>query len=212
MIIDKELSDVICSALPKLDGWCSLDKAHKLAETIVEHKAELVVEIGVYGGSSFIPMCLALKYLGNGLAVGIDPWSVDAALECMEEEVSRQWWSKRAGLNEMHRRVNNWISYHNVAKHAQLIKDKAENVVGNFEDNSIDLLHVDGNHSEEMAYKDVTLYDCKVKGLGFVFVDDVGWYEKGKKTLTKSLQYLSTRGYKELDPVGDCAIFQKLTV
>src|SRR3989344_1412129 len=140
------LLDEIKTLLPKIHGWCVFEKAKKLVEIITEIQPELCVEIGVFGGSSLIPQAMALKHNKKGIIYGIDPWETDAALDEMLGNENKQWWAS--------------IDLENIYNHCQihlktldltnchLIKDKSENVVNQFEDNSIDLLHIDGNHSE----------------------------------------------------------------
>jgi len=67
--------DVVQENLKSIEGWCSLEKATKLINCIADIKPDLCVEIGVFGGSSFIPQALAIKENGKGEIVGIDPWS-----------------------------------------------------------------------------------------------------------------------------------------
>tara|TARA_R100001509_G_scaffold153787_1_gene114914 strand:+ start:190 stop:432 length:243 start_codon:yes stop_codon:yes gene_type:complete len=45
-------------------------------------------------------------------------------------------------------------------------------VVDNYQDNSIDFLYVDGNHSYEAVLQDITLYYPKVKSGGLIIFDD----------------------------------------
>jgi len=86
----------------KILGWCDEDKAQKFYDIITESKAKLCVEIGVFGGSSLIPQALAMKNNNDGIVVGIDPWTHDAALEDMEKDENKEWWSK-INLDEIYK-------------------------------------------------------------------------------------------------------------
>jgi hypothetical protein len=52
------------------------------------------------------------------------------------------------------------------------VEDYSYNVVDNYQDNSIDFLYVDGNHSYEAVLQDITLYYPKVKSGGLIIFDD----------------------------------------
>ena len=44
-----------------------------------------------------------------------------------------------------------------------------------FADESIDILHVDGNHTQDIALGDVQMYLPKVKKGGYIWLDDANW-------------------------------------
>jgi len=53
-------------------------------------------------------------------------------------------------------------------QHIEKIKDKAENVVSKFADNSIDIVYVDGLHSYDGVINDIKDWYCKVKNGGWL--------------------------------------------
>src|ERR1700683_5195449 len=74
-------------------GWCSVEKAHILAGCVTSMGGGTVVEIGVYTGRSFLPMALAVKHCGKGIAIGIDAWNPEVAAEG-EDKANAQWWKE----------------------------------------------------------------------------------------------------------------------
>lgn len=207
------LLEQIKAILPSIHGWCCFEKAAKFAQLIQEKKPKLCVEIGVFGGSSYIPQALALKE--NGLIgseiYGIDPWTTDAALEEMQAEEHRDWWTK-LNINQIYEHcVDNIVKY-KVEDYCKIIRDKAENVVNQFADESIDILHIDGNHSEELSYKDAVLYLPKVKVGGIIFFDDIWWTEVDNHVTTrKAITYLMQTCDK-IDLINnDCLVLQKIS-
>ena len=60
--------------MSQLEGWCSEDKAGILIDLIVKYKPQVIVEVGVWGGKSLVPMANALRANGSGKIYGIDPW------------------------------------------------------------------------------------------------------------------------------------------
>lgn len=204
-----ELLEKIRTILPTIHGWCSFDKASKFVEHIITEKPNLVVEIGVFGGSSLIPQALALKENGFGVVYGIDPWKKEAALESMIDEVHKNWWES-LDLDSIYNHCEENIDKYDVRQFCKLIRDKSENVVNTFEDGSIDILHIDGNHSEDLSYKDATLYLPKVKSGGLIFFDDIYWTEGDNYATTrKAISYILSQSSK-LDIVNnDCMILRK---
>ena len=201
------LMKTVNEVLPTLHGWCSPPKADKLIEIILENKPSICVEIGVFGGSSLVPQALALYYNKHGIIYGIDPWANDAALEEMIHEDHKSWW-QILNLEEVYEKCKYSLSLLGVEKYCVLIRDKSENAYLKFEDESIDLLHIDGNHSEVLSYKDATLYFPKVKSGGYIFFDDIWWTENQQVTTRKAVLYLMERCTR-IDLIEDCLVLKK---
>jgi hypothetical protein len=209
-MVMQNVIDVVQENLKSIEGWCSLEKATKLINCIADIKPDLCVEIGVFGGSSFIPQALAIKENGKGEIVGIDPWSNESALEEMQDEANVDWWSK-LDIDYVYRHFLANLEKFDIKGVSKIIKDKAENVYNQFEDDSIDLLHIDGNHSELLAYKDATLYLSKVKIGGYIFFDDIHWHEVDSHVTTrKAINFLLQYCQKEDIVNGDCLIMKKI--
>ena len=56
-----------------------------------------------------------------------------------------------------------------------LIRAKSEDYHTNIEKESIDVLHIDGNHDEEYVTKDILFYLPLVKKGGYIIMDDITW-------------------------------------
>lgn len=209
--MSKKLDDVLLGIqklLPTIHGWCSFEKAAALVKYINQHRPSLCVEIGTFGGSSLVPQALALQHNGSGKIYGIDPWSTDAALEEMHEQANINWWGK-LNLEDIYQHCRDHITKLKLQDHVLLVRDKAENVVDSFDDGSVGLLHIDGNHSEALAYKDATLYLPKVAKGGIIFFDDLGWHDGADvPTTRKAILYLLEH-CKRLELVDDCMVLQK---
>lgn len=206
-----KIIETAIKALPNIHGWCSPEKATKFIEIILEHKPDICVEIGVFGGSSLVPQAMALKENNKGIIYGIDPWANDSALEEMISKEHRDWWEK-LNLENIYKHCLDNIAKYNVSGFCNIVKNKSENVVDLFKDNSIDILHIDGNHSEALSYKDATLYFPKVKIGGFIFFDDIWWTEVDNKVTTrKAISYL-LENCEKIDLVNnDCLILKKIS-
>ena len=202
-----EFMEQVRVVLPTIPGWCSQPKAERLVRTILEHRLQTCVEIGVFGGSSLIPQAIALRELGSGTIVGIDPWESGAALENMMDPANAEWWSK-VDLEEIYRGCLRLISTAGLERYCQLIRAKAEDVHDRFGSASVDLLHIDGNHSELTSTADAVRYLPKVRPGGFIFFDDVSWRENDAMTTHKAIEFLKLHCDVH-DLVTDCLILQK---
>ena len=65
------------------------------------------------------------------------------------------------------------------------MKTTSAKAVEEFEDESIDILHIDGNHTEDSAYFDAVHWLPKVKQGGYIWFDDVNW-----STTNKAVRYM----------------------
>ena len=65
----KPVERMISTAIPTMDGWCTLEKARFMAGYILSTKPKLVVELGTYAGRSFLPILWAIRENKTGKAV-----------------------------------------------------------------------------------------------------------------------------------------------
>lgn len=154
-----------------IPGWCSEEKAEAILNHIKITKPKLCVEIGVYGGKSLIPMAHGLKKNGSGLVIGIDPWELT---ECTrnyssDHPVSQIW--EKINLEEIYFSLKQKIELEQLEDFCLLVRSTS--IEAATEINSIDFLHIDGNHSELSTLIDVQLYFPKVKTKGYILLDDV---------------------------------------
>jgi len=203
----KELCKKIENILPSIHGWCNPVKAKKIVEIILKNKSDLCVEIGVFGGSSLVPTAMSLKFNGKGVVYGIDPWGKQEALEEMKAEINKKWWDK-VDYEDIYNHCLDNIKKYDISNFCKIIRSKSEDAVSQFQDNSIDLLHIDGNHSEELSYKDAILYLPKVKTGGTILFDDIWWAEEDLITTRKAVVFL-LKYCKKVEVIEDCLILEK---
>lgn len=187
-----------------LPGWCTTDKALRLAELVIEHTPVLLVELGVFGARSFIPMALALQEVQerapqiSHLAIGIDPWSADAAIEGMDphdanDQKHIDYWSK-VPLHDVHRRAIAAIDILKLWPVVGMLQARAERAVNLFPDGTIDFCHIDGNHHH--AVRDVTLWIPKCRQGAIIAFDDSNWPETqaGLELMDQSCELMEDLG------------------
>ena len=163
----------VLSNQPSFHGWCTPQKSVRLMELIYRNKPQICVEVGVFGGSSLYPTAAALQYNNKGIVYAIDPWAVDPCLEGMDG-VNADWWSSVDLVKIMHDFMDKMHRY-GVDSRYCVMRMTSKESVNYFGDNSVDILHIDGNHSEESALFDVKSWLPKVKSGGYIWFDDVNW-------------------------------------
>jgi len=183
-------------------GWCTPEKACDMAALIVQNKAELCVEIGVYSGRSLIPQAMALRSIGTGIVYGIDPWKKSHAAEGNCSEADKTWWQS-IDLHAIHNYCMDRIWEHELDAHCVILRTASHRCVDLFRKGSIDILHIDGCHSEESSCRDVSLYLPKIRRNGHVWIDDTDWV-----TTTKA-QGMLAEVCEKVSQVGNCALYRK---
>lgn len=190
----------------ELLGWCPELKAEYLKNWIRENKPTVIVEIGVYGGASLIPMALESLNYGSKV-VGIDPWNVGACLMGMKTKENRDWWRNHAELDYVQascRKAIDDLGLTNV----ELWQGTSDNFKNSFQDNEIGLLSIDGNHGDQ-ALIDGQNYLRRVKPGGLIACDDEWWREKDKPTVQIMIDWLLANGCTYLESVEGCAMLRK---
>lgn len=158
----------------KVMGWFKPTQKDWYVEQIKKIKNGIVVEIGVYGGASILSVADIAK--NNGVKIyGIDPWEqIDEANgeKLIGEDkiiLQTRLLKCRVNLENILKKLN----YTNI----NLIQGKSQDdyVINKFDDNSIDIVFVDGNHSYESVFMDLSLWYLKVKGGGMIAGHDWKW-------------------------------------
>lgn len=201
----QELKETVLDNRQEIYGWCSAEKALNIIDLVLEVKPQVYVEIGVFSGASLYPAASALKFLGTGVAIGIDPWD---KIECIryldpdKDKADLKWWA--------HQNMDHiYFGFLSVLRQFELEKScvifratskKAASVIG-----TIDILYIDGNHNEKVATEDVKLYLPKVRPGGYIWLNDASWH-----SLREALKLLlaSCDMVKKIDN-GNCILFKK---
>lgn len=167
------LREWIETEMPHMEGWCSIEKAKKITEIVHELRPDVSVEIGVFSGRSLFAIAKALEeYHPTGKVYGIDPWTTDGALEGEHDPESSKWWEK-LDLNYFYHYTLKHRDIYELGKWCEIIRDRSENLLDQFQ--SIDFLHIDGNHSELASVRDVNNFVTKVRDGGIILMDDLNW-------------------------------------
>lgn len=183
-----------------IHGWCTREKAYKMSEYINDNTS-LCVELGVWGGRSLLPIALAAPR--NATIIGVDAWCSQASLEGTNTKINDDWWAN-LDYDHMFDYAKN-LMIENGVPNVQLWRNKSLSVVTKFNDESIDFLHQDSNHSEEVSCGEVEAYYNKVKRRGIWVFDDTNW-----ESTKKAQGLLVSKGYEELYDSGEWKIYQRI--
>lgn len=189
------LSDATRSEIEALTtnllGWCPLEKAITLAELVLTNDAQLVVEVGTFGGRSFFPMVQALKQKGTGHAYGVEPFSNTIAVESTTSPENDAWWSN-VDMAQVKGSFLGYMIQQNLTGTASLIELASDDAYEAFTTRrfrgKLDLIHIDGSHSAEQAMRDVVKWSELLRPGGFFVVDDIAWpgLESARTWLTQT--------------------------
>jgi hypothetical protein len=157
-------------------GWCSKEKAKAIATIILNTKPKVCAEVGVFGGSSFFPIALAAQHVHkDAIIYAIDSWNNKDCIEFMPDyDLNKAWWSI-VDLNLAFLDFKNILTAEELEKLCVLLKENSILAANRIEDESIEFLHLDGNHSFLGAQMEVHTYLPKVKSGGYILVNDVMW-------------------------------------
>jgi hypothetical protein len=185
----------------KLAGWAEPPKAISLFNLVVATRPIVVVEIGVFGGRSAIPMIMACKFNGRGIVHCVDPWSPEASAAGQVTDIDRKWWGN-VNHEFIYQGFMDAIRKNALEKHCEIHRMKSEDYNP---PNQIDIFHCDGNHGPD-AVKDTIKFSSRVPSGGYVVLDDLGW---SGGYVQKSAEWLKENGFLELHPLGTGAVYFK---
>ncbi len=130
--------------------------AYDLIEAL---RPKLLVELGVYNGLSFFTFCQSMvEHDIDGAAYAVDCWEGDEHTESYDDSVYN---------DVMNHARENYRGF------AYLLKMFFNDALRHFDDESIDLLHIDGLHTYEAVKEDYTRWLPKVRPGGVILFHDV---------------------------------------
>lgn len=190
------------SLMDSMQGWCTPEKAERLHNLIVSSNSQLTVELGVFSGRSLIAMAMGHKLKGSGMVIGVDAWAKQAALEGTNDKANDDWWAAQ-DLRKIHQDCIKDIFKNEVDDYCSVLKMTSQTFGLLLNDNTIDVIHADSNHSEEVTTREVELFFPKLKSGGYWIADDSNW-----QSVSKAISMLNER-MTVIHDGGTYTIFQK---
>lgn len=201
-----EVQAEIVKAHALLPGWCPMDKALLLCAEIDAMKAEIVVDIGTFGGKSTIPMAIQLRANNKGIVYAIDPWTNEEAIKGYGGSNLTYWLAmdfKTIKQSFEHQvkalKLGNFICY------LQTTSDEVKLFSVTANPWSIDLLHIDGQ-KDETVIRDVDRFASKVRVGGVCCLNDLDW--EGGHVLKAAARLLEL-GFVENYKIGTGAVYRR---
>ena len=190
--------------------WCNEVKAKVLFETILTLENPTIVEIGVFmGQSAFVMMETMKRYNVGGNFVAVDPWTKDAALEGSNADANAEWWSA-LNYEDIYNKFLECVEENGFTDFCRVVKAPSSDARRDFPHGvEIDVLHIDGNHSEEKSTEDVSLWLPLVKKGGYIIMDDTNWSstQKAQTLLEESCSLVEEeygfKVYKNVPPTSE---------
>lgn len=145
------------------DAWIGHTPFAKwLAE---EFRPELFVELGTHTGNSYFAFCQAIAEAEIGAkCFAVDTWLGDEHAGKYDEQIY-------INVNEHNER--------NYKHFSRLLRMTFDAALGEFEDGTIDLLHIDGLHTYEAVRHDFESWRCKLAPGAVVLFHDTHVRERG---------------------------------
>ena len=161
-----------------------------LAKTFAKTNPKTFVEIGSYNGES-------LEVFRNHLPKDCKIFCIDPWLNNYDENDAA---SEISEMNEVEASFDRVMrKYRNIAK----LKFISNEIFELFDDESLDIVYIDGNHKYEAVKEDIKLYLPKIKEDGIISghdydVPDVNFVQQGEHETNKSLTQGVTRAIVEM--------------
>jgi len=165
--------------------WCTEEKANLLMDLILLTKPSICVEIGVFNGSTVLPVAATLKYVNHGKIYAVDAWSnVEASKNLRDNSSHKDWWST-VNMVDVARDFNSMIKAWALGNYCIPIHSTSENFSSQIE--TIDFLHLDGDFSSIGSLQDVEMYLPKVKKNGTILLSNATWSDNGKRPKSRAI-------------------------
>lgn len=183
----------------QLPGWCTLDKGTRLLQIARSlPQGARCVELGVHGGRSLVALGLGLALGGHGHLDGIDSYT---EADCMEGHHSgseldqhlHQLWST-TDYDNLLRVALAAVERYGLGPFVSIVRKRNDDAAADYADGSIDLMHLDANHSEPASCRDVTTWLPKMAPSSTWICDDVNWASMGK-----ALELLVAAGFARVE-------------
>jgi SAM-dependent methyltransferase len=173
--LPQALLDALARHVRDVDGWCTLEKAVWMAQRILDERPNLIVEVGVWRGRSFACLVAAACAADNGVVLGIDPYSYEIATQGTHHRDEHAWLND-VDFEQVHRDFWRYmLTARNAGRRWHQIRGTFADVVLILGSQTVDFLHVDGNHSPEVSLSDVEHALRIVREDGIIVLDDIDW-------------------------------------
>lgn len=195
----------LLNVVPTMNGWCDPTKANHIFDTVFERNPKVCVELGVFAGRSLIAFALALAKRGTkgSVVYGVDAWAPGPAAQ-NNDATNASWWRNLnyKGIKQECEAVCQKLNLGKYVRLCQATTVQAYSLV----EGSIDVLHIDANHSPWDSCRDVTLWVDRVVDGGIVYLGDEDW---STMSYAKELLLRKCNKLTEIKTSNVCGVYQK---
>ena len=175
----RKLQELLLCDKYDVGGFCEKEKKDIIHNYVLKREKPLCVEIGVFKGSTILAFAEALEVV-NGMIVGIDPMNIHdfknkIANKELERYVYEKLFTEQKTLDDIFENLLSIIKNNDLSKTIKIFRKKSEDTFNIFKKESIDIIHIDGNHNEESVSKDIKNYFPLIKQGGIIMMDDSDW-------------------------------------
>ena len=138
---------------------------HVLSEHIREFGFQVGAELGVSSGETFFNI---LDANPNLFLYGIDTWVLqkDNKIENYDED-------EKITLEQRKKTVFSLLPHY--TNRCKIYEERTDKAHKHFENDSLDFIFIDADHSYESVKRDIKLWTPKVKTTGMIFGHDLNW-------------------------------------
>lgn len=204
-MLPEHIKKAILEYIPHMEGWSTPQRCCEMAEKILETKASVCVDIGVYAARSTVAMGFAARELVTSTVYGIDSWRIEDTKEGGMDEKNEEWWENKSRLEEMHQASMQAVWLHHLEPWVTVIRNSSQYVAKLFK--RIEFLNIDGSHNEVASCRDVELYVPLVQSGCYIFMDDIDWFQTQKAI--KLLEGFCEKISETKTEKGSWAIYKK---
>lgn len=189
------------NTIPKIGGWCTIERAQLLAASVVALRPSNCTIIGVWAGRDLFAMALACQKIAHGACHGIDPWAPSASKDGQTGQ-HLKWWSEadHESIYQAFLKKTYELGLQNIIRTHRMTSDEYEPT------EEIGLLVVDGNHGPTVL-RDAERFAAKVPVGGLCLLEDVNW---PGGAVIRAINVLQGYGFKSLYRVDDAEMFQRI--
>ena len=139
------------------------DREHWIAHLANQYKWTIGAELGIWRGRTFLHL---LEHCPNLTLIGVDLWEPQP-----DNQGPETWenWPHEQYEKDVRNRARKY------GKRAIIIKNWTDKAAEQVEDNSLDFVFVDADHSTEAVRNDFITWIPKVKDSGFLIGHDINW-------------------------------------
>lgn len=177
--LDAEVEDALALAPLDFGGGCSPFKGALLAEFVLEQRAQVIVEIGVLHGRGALALATAARHVEGAHVWGVDPYALQAYPDAGQDhpvlsaEIAE--WLATFDFDRACAEMLERMRRAGLADRFTLVREPSLRAAARFALGSIDLLHIDGDHSRAAVEADVAAWLPRVRPGALVVFDDCSW-------------------------------------